>query len=147
MNCQASLSPEGRSPEGERLPWQFMETHILQKWTGAFATKSRAFFSRNLNSDKWQTENNWLRQLNLETFLSRSLFSESNKGILNISWFWLSMTSKLWLFSIRSLFWWRNKSWEKEREKAEFVTSGFPQREQLFWHEKHSIWSYSKIVL
>ena len=27
MNCQGSLSPEGRSPEGERLAWQFMETH------------------------------------------------------------------------------------------------------------------------
>ena len=30
MNCQASLSPEGRSPEGERLPWQFMETLIVR---------------------------------------------------------------------------------------------------------------------
>ena len=134
-----------KSPQ--RLKARPLETHIVQEWISALTIKSGAFLIAILTLMSDKTENIGLRWLNLEIFLSRGLFSESNQGILNIGRFWLSLTSKLWLFLIRSLFWWRNKSWEKEREKAEFVTSGFPQREQLFWHEKHSIWSYSKIVL
>ena len=36
MNCQGSLSPSGLRPSGERLAWQFMETHTVLGWVTAW---------------------------------------------------------------------------------------------------------------